>query len=920
MIAGTIGVGIGVLSFVTGVVIELLSTKLFIPRPRKNLVSRSPLVERLNAGLDRKLTLIAAPAGSGKTTLLSEWIPQSPRCVTWFSLDDSDNDSTHFWVYFISSLQGLDPDLGAGALTLLQSPQAPPIQSILTALINDIAAFPDAFAIVLDDYHVIDSPSIHEALTYLIAHLPANMHVVIATRTDPPLPLARLRARDRLTEIRARNLRFDINETESFFHREIGEKLTREELMVLGERTEGWIAGLKIAALSMQGREDTSEFIRTFSGSHRHILGYLADEVINQRPKGTLDFLLQTSILDRLCGPLCDAVTGGSGGQGILENLEHANLFITPLDDEGKWYRYHHLFSEVLQERLRRSQPEEISTFHRRASEWFEGCGLTAEAIEYALRGKDWSRAIRLVEANREDAQLRGEIFTLLRWLGALPDEAIRSHPALGLSHAMMLTLVDEFTAAEQRLEISESALRLNPLPDADQQSALLGQAASVREANALMLGYPGEEILAAGREALKLLPENDLARRGYALNLIGCGYYLQLGDVQAAEQAFQQALPLSRTAGDAFSELQIQVHLSQMRTVQGQLRAAEEPCAELMRLAAQPGWEHIPAASLGRVMLGRILYERNDLKGAQEALATGIMDLEGFSLKRAEIIGCILLARVKLALGEMGETHELLDRAWNTIQRYNLKQITIPAPAYRARMLLQMGNLEMAAQWAATVELPNEGSLNPALEYDYITLARIQLAQGRLAETWELLARLLSPAEEAGRIARVIEILMLQAVAASAQQEESEALAALEHALILAEPEEFVRSFVDEGKPILWLLRAYRSAVKKQIGNSVENESLHLLTYIDRLLDAFNQPAMVEKPKQASMPEPLSERELEILRLIATGRTNKEIAEILVIAVSTVKSHINSLYGKLGTNRRTEAIAIAREMGLLSE
>jgi LuxR family maltose regulon positive regulatory protein len=642
----------------------------------------------------------------------------------------------------------------------------------------------------------------------------------------------------------------------------------------------------------------------------------LADEVINQRPKGTMDFLLQTSVLDRMCGPLCDAVTGRSGGQEILENLEHANLFMSPLDDEGKWYRYHHLFAEVLQGRLRSSHPEAASELYLGASVWFEGNGLTAEAIEYALRGRDWPRAMRLIEATMQDAQLRGEIATLLRWLGALPDEAIRARPTLCLAHALMLTFVDDFRAAEHRLLVAEHALHLDPLPDADEQAALLGQVAAVRQVNALMLEYPGEAILAAGQDALRLLPESDLARRGYALNLMGCAYYLQLGDMQAAEQSFQEALPLSRAAGDAFSELQIHVHLSQMRAVQGRLYAAEEPCAELMRLAARPGWEHIPAAALGRVMLGRILYERNDLLGAQEALSAAVADLEGFSLKRAEIIGCILLARVKLALGEMDEAREILERARSTVQKYNLKQITIPALAYHARLCLQMGNLKTADQWAGTIELSSDGSLNPALEYDYITLIRVFIAHGRLEEARQLLARLRLSAEQAGRLGRLIEILALQAVVTSAQQDENEARDILAYALALAEPEGFVRSFVDEGELMRRLLFDYQSRMRKQTGNQFNP----LAAYVARLLDAFSQPFGSEKARRASMPEPLSERELDILRLIATGRTNKEIADILVIAVSTVKSHINNLYGKLGTSRRTQAIAIARDLGLISE
>jgi LuxR family maltose regulon positive regulatory protein len=897
---------------------ELLSTKLFIPRPRTNLVPRPRLVEYLNAGLDKELTLISAPAGFGKTTLLSEWIPQSPRCVTWLSLDEGDNDSTRFWAYFISSLQGLRSDLGDDALTLLQSLPPPPITSILTALINDLAAFTDVFAIVLDDYHLVDSEPIHEALAYLIVHSPGNMHLVITTRIDPPLPLARLRARDKLKEIRSNDLRFTVDEVAAFLTRTIGLNLLPHEVAALKARTEGWIAGLQIAALSMQGHDDISGFIRAFSGSHRHILGYLADEVLNQRPKGTLDFLLHTSILERLCGPLCDAVTGESGGQAILENLHHANLFITPLDDEGRWYRYHHLFAEVLQARLGKNEPGLPPRLHTRASEWFERSGLQTEAVEHSLQGLDWSRAIRLIEANMEGAQLRGEMTTLLRWLGTLPDEAIHARPTLGLDYAWLLVLVDDFVTAEQRLAVAEHALRSNPTPDAGEQAALLGQAASVREVSALMLEYPGEVTMAAGREALALLPESNLARRGFVVLIMGCAQYLSLGNVQAAEGLFKQAVEISQAAGDAFTEMVTLGHLSQMRAIRGQLQRAEEACDRLMRQAKRPGGEQIPAAGLGRVMKGRILYEQNALQAAQKTLIQGIAEVEGYSLIRMALIGYVLLARVEQALGNLGEARVWLERAWATIQKHHLKQITMPAAAYRVRLMLQFGDLATATKLVQELEPTLRGPLNPALEYDHMTLARVCVALGRLDEARELLARLLLPAEEAGRMARVIEILALQAVTAFAQEDEVPARAALERALILAEPEGFVRSFVDEGEPMRLLLLDYQSTLEKKIRNGHDSQSLRMLAYTDQLLASFSHPDLGMQSRSETMLDPLSERELDVLRLIASGRSNQEIATLLIIAVSTVKSHINNLYGKLGTHRRTQAIAIARELGLL--
>jgi LuxR family maltose regulon positive regulatory protein len=889
----------------------LLATKLYLPPARSNRVPRPRLIQQLN--ILRPLTLIAAPAGFGKTTLVSEWIPQSSHCVTWLSLDEDDNDPIRFWAYVVAALQKLRADLGEGALALLQSPQPPPIPSILSTLINEISSFPENFSIVLDDYHLIKTQAIHEALTFLLDHLPPQMHIILTTRADPPLPLARLRARDRLTELRADNLRFTRDEAALFLNEVMGLKLTAEDIAALESRTEGWVAGLQLAALSMQGREDVTGFIQAFSGSHRHVLTYLAEEVLEQRPEGTLNFLLQTSILDRLCGPLCDTVTGENDSQALLQKLEQANLFIVPLDDEGKWFRYHHLFAGVLRGRLKQIQPDPTPELHRRASEWFEQSGVTAEAIEYALRGRDWSHAIRLIEANMQGAQQRGEIATVLRWLASLPDEAIQIRPTLGLAHARLLVLVDDFNTAESRLTAAEEALQSDHALDPATQSALLGQVAGVREVSALLMGYPGEAILAAGYEALRLLPESDQARRGYALFIMGCAHYLQLGNVQSAESAFQDALRLTQTAGDAFSQLQIHSHLSQMHAVQGRLRAAEMSCEDLLQLAFQPGWERVPAAGFSRIMHGRILYERNNLPGALEALTTGIMEVERYTLARPAIVGYILLARVKLALGDPGEARELLKRAWAAIQKKRLKQITIPASAYRARILLALGDLATALEWAHEIEKTISDPLNPALEYDHMSLARVWLKQERLAEARQLLERLLPLAEQAGRMGRVIELLALQVMVNLAQKEEAEALATLERALTLAEPEDYIRVFVDEGEAMRELVSAFRA--KK--GNHP------LRAYVEKLLAAFDAPPATStsagNPQSVNqnLVDPLTARELEVLRLIAEGLSNDAIAQKLFLSIGTVKVHLKHIYGKLDVNSRTQAVARLRELNL---
>jgi LuxR family maltose regulon positive regulatory protein len=869
--------------------------------------------------VDRKVTLISAPAGFGKTTLLAEWIASSERCVTWVSLDESDNDPTRFWGVFFAALQKLDSTLAQNAQRLLETAQAPPLETILSAALNDLSACPLSFVHVFDDYHFINNLAVHEALTYLLEHLPPNLHVILASRTDPPLPQARWRGRGELTEVRAADLRFTLDEIAAFLNGPMRLGLLPAQIAALETRTEGWIAGLQMVALSMQGHPDVASFVAGFTGSHRHIIDYLVAEVLQRQPDAIQEFLLDTSILDRLSAPLCDAVTGRLGSQALIGQLDRRNLFLIPLDDERRWYRYHHLFADVLRQRLQQAYPSHGPELHWRASEWFGQNGLEAEAIKYALRGSDWSRAMDLIEGNMAAAQKRGELVTLLRWLGALPDEAIEARPSLGLTHASLLIMVDGFAAADQRLIVAERAWRSKALPAGGEQAALLGQAAAVRTLNALMLEYPGEAILAAGREALKWLPESDLVQRGYVLYLMGCAHYLQLGDMPAAEETFQTALGLARASGDIFSHLQLGTHLSQMRAIRGQLRAAEAAADELMRLAAEPGWEKVPAAALGRMMHGRILYERNDLPGALGVLTTGLAEIEGFALVRAEIIARFLLARVKVALGQAGEARAMLDHAWDRIQKHQLKQLTIPVAAHRARLLLQLGDLETAAQWATTVAWPADGPLNPAWEADHVALARVRLAQGRPAEARQLLARLLPSAEAAGRQARAIEILALQAVAAWAQQDAAEAAAALERALGLAEPEGYVRTFLDEGPPIRALLGQV----------TAERQA-----YAQRLLAAFErggppvpEPAAGDATRPRPAPtsaaslqplEPLRERELEVLRLMAEGCSNHEICDRLVLGRATIKTHINRLFHKLDVTSRTQAIARGRALGLL--
>jgi len=893
---------------------ELLGTKLFIPQPRKNLVSRPRLVERLNAGLDRKLTLIAAPAGFGKTTLLSEWIPQSSRCVTWLSLDEADNDSTRFWTYFISSLQGLRPEFGKGALAVLQSPQASPINSTLTTLINEITAFPDSFALVLDDYHVIEAQQIHETLVFLIDHLPANMHLVITTRVDPPLPLARLRVRDQLTEIRVKHLRFTMVEAESFLNREVGERFTSEEVAALEERTEGWIAGLQIAALSMQGHEDISRFIQVFSGGHRHILGYLADEVLNQRPKGTLNFLLQTSILDRLCGPLCDAVTTGSDGQAVLENLAQANLFISPLDDEGKWYRYHHLFAEVLQLRLKQTDAGLIPILHGRAREWLEKNDLSHEAVHHAIAGGDFEHAARLVERQLSANWLNGELKTLQGWLADIPVSSWRTHPRLWLVQAWIAMTVGDLVAGDANLKAAEEALGLL---DEELASKLRPDVLAFRASYASLV--QGPQAIELIQQALEILPE-DHWMRGMLVVFLGSAYYAA-GDLEGALEALTHA-PLSAQPAS-----EIQPHRVHLLAFSGMVYYAKGQLRDALKLLykaveqAEPGGTPIPYVGtlLAYMSLVPVLYERNELEQAGAYLERCLEMATNFGSAEVQVYVLSLLACICLTNHDLPMAISYYDQIDSLLQEHVFSpSIMAYVDYHRFQLYLKQMNMEAAATW---IETHNDTSrpLNPYALHR-IASPQFLIAQRNFDAASKELTTLVKDAQEAGYGNLLVKALVLQALAFSNCKEQAKAFGILEQALILTEPERFVRSFVDEGEPMRQLLLEYQTEIKKQSSSNVGSESLHLLAYTDKLLAAYSQPVLGRKSKHDDMLEPLSERELEVLQLITSGCTNQEIAAKLVIAVSTVKSHINSLYGKLGANRRTEAIAIARKLGLLSE
>jgi LuxR family maltose regulon positive regulatory protein len=908
-----------------------LATKLYIPPPRPRVVLRPRLIERLNEGLHRKLTLISAPAGFGKTTLLSEWLAGRERPAAWLSLDGGDNDPARFLAYLVAALRTIAADIGEGVLGALQSPQPPPTESVLTALLNEIDTVEDDFILVLDDYHVIDARPIDDALAFLIEHLSPQMHLVIATREDPNLPLARLRARGQLTELRAADLRFAASEAGEFLKGAMGLDLSAEDIAALETRTEGWIAGLQLAAISIRGREDVPGFIRAFAGDNRYIVDYLVEEVLQRQPERVRSFLLQTSIVDRLSGPLCDAVTGQEDGRGMLEALERSNLFVVPLDDKRHWYRYHHLFAEVLRAHLMAEQPDQVPTLHRRASEWYEHNGSAADAIRHALAAADFDRAADLVELAVPAMRRSRQEATLLGWLKALPDEQVHVRPVLSVDYAGALLQGGEFEGVEARLQGAErwlgttADMRERPeapsaemvVMDEEEFRRLPGSIAMLRAGQALALGDVPETVTYA-RRVLDLVPEDDYFRRGAAAAILGLASWTS-GDLEAAHRSYADGMASLQKAGNISDAVGGAIALADIRIAQGRLREAMRTYEHALQLATAQGDPVMRGTADMYVGMSEIHRERNDLHAATQHLLRSKEQGEHTGFPQNPYRWPVAMARILEAQGDLDGALDLLHEA-ERLYVSDFSPNVRPVAALKTRVWVAQGRLGEALGWAREQGLSVEDDLSYLREFEHITLARVLLARytsdradRSIHEAMGLLERLLQAAEEGGRMRSLIEILVLQALAHEAQGESPFALVPLERALTLAEPEGYVRVFVDEGGPMAQLL-------SEATAHGIMPD------YTGRLLAVFE----AEEHKSAdeshlppalpaqSLIEPLSQRELEVLRLIAQGLSNREISERLFLALITVKGHNRNIFRKLQARRRTEAIARARELGLL--
>lgn len=880
-----------------------------MPPIRSKVVIRPRLIERLNEGLYRRLTVISASAGFGKTTLVSEWLANCDRPVAWLSLDEADNDPICFLRYLFTALQTIAKNIGEGLFGLLHSPQLP-IESILTTLLNEITAIPHPFVLVLDDYHVIKSGPIDNVISLLLERMPPQMHLVIATREDPRLPLARLRARDQLTEVRTTDLRFNHSEAAEFLDQVMSLDLSSEDISLLETRTEGWIAGLQLAALSMKGNNDPSSFIQSFKGSHHFIVDYLVEEVLQQQSVSIQAFLLRTSILDRLCGPLCDAILrrGAAGnqspifsGQETLEYLERANLFIVPLDNERRWYRYHHLFADLLRKKLYQSittnhlgeDKTYVAELHIRASIWYEHNGLVIEAFHHAAAANNTERAARLMEGEGMPLLFRGAVAPVMNWLGSLPNEELDAKPSLWVMYASALLMVGQMASVEQKLQAAEKALQ-GAEQDGKNQD-LIGHIASIR-ATVAVSKHDAETIMTESHRALKYLKPDNLPVRTATTWALGYAYQLQ-GNRAAASKAYSEALSISQRIGHMMITIMATLGLGNIHEVENKLHVAAETYQRVLDMTGDPP---LPIACEAHLGLARIYYEWNDLDAAMVHGQQTVQLAKQFEQTDRVVAGWVFLARLKLTRGEVNEAATIIAKADHDARQHHFVNQIFDINAAHVLVLLHQGNLAEASQLAQKHE-------------NHISQARVNLAQGDTSAALMILESFRKQLEAKDLKDDQLKVMVLLAVALHKHGENLKAKQLLLDALTMAEPGGFIRIIVDEGIPMYKLLceAASHEIMPIYVGKLLaEFEAVELKSEVQA------DQRLIQSMK--SLIEPLSERELEVLRLIAQGLSNRQISERLFLALSTIKGHNRIIFDKLQVTRRTEAVAQARKLGLL--
>ncbi|HEY2204328.1 MAG TPA: LuxR C-terminal-related transcriptional regulator [Pseudonocardia sp.] len=904
----------------------LLATKLRVPSRRPDGVPRPRLVERLEAGSGRELTLVCGPAGFGKSSVVADWVRTDRRAAAWLSLDEGDNDPVRFWRHLVAALGTARPGVADRAGALVGGPASAWLTAAVTALVNDFSAETEEVLLVLDDYHVIQSLDVHRSLEMLVGNLPPSLRLVLASRSDPPLPLARLRARGRLVELRASDLRFTRTETAELLRAAMGHEVPDPIVSALGERTEGWIAGLQLAILSLHGRDDPARFVEEFSGSHRFVLDYLAEEVLDRQPARLRAFLLESSVLEQLSGPLCDAVLGRGGSQQVLETLERENLFLLALDDTRRWWRYHHLFADLLRARMVRQSPSRVAELHRAAAAWHERHGLADDAIRHALAAGDSELAARLVERHLDEEILgRAEGATLTRWLTALPPDVVHRHPRIPLGQAVLALMSGQLDEVEPLLAVTERAVARTgqaPFePSIDSGSSMLANvpaAVAISRAELARLRGDGEGEGRWAEAALTHLGADDELLESMARYHVAAADW-HAGNLEVAERALVAIVERRITSEEHRLALRGGFDLGAVQQAQGRLSAALRTYQRGLEVAASSGSP--PNISMAQVGLAEVLYERDELAAATEQALAGIGQSRQLAYAPPLVAGLLVLTRIRRAEGDPAGASAALAEA-ETVMPQVLDPRN-PVPALRARLALADGNLGEAANWVRGRGLAAEDEPVYRREPEYLVLIRVLLAGQGPRPALEALDRWHALAVAQGRVGSVIPLRVLAAVAHAADGDQPAALAALAEALVLAAPERAVRPFADEGAPVAALLRELligRRLEQLTGPDAVPRE------FLGRLTEAFDRQGLPVLPAarrgavtSPGLVEPLSPRELEVLALLAAGHRNQVIADRLFIGLDTVKRHVTNILTKLGVSNRTQAVARARELGLLA-
>lgn len=867
----------------------LITTKLGIPSLRPVLVPRQRLIQRLNEGIQGKLTLISAPAGYGKTTLAVEWLRETQRAVIWLSLEEADNDPARFLSYFMEGLQEIDERIGKETRRLLQVPQLPSQELLATTLLNELTAIDSGFILVIDDYHVIQTLSIHQLINFILEHQPGQMHIVLLTREDPPLPLPRLRVGGQMTEVRQDDLRFTDFETGEFLEDVMGLKISKSDIAALERHTEGWIAGLQLAALSLRVSPDAHAFVQSFTGSNRYVLDYLFEEVFQQQPPEVQNFLLTTSVLDKLTASLCNALSGRNDGQAQLEALEKVNLFIVPLDPSRRWYRYHRLFADLLRHQLRKTGEISETKLHQGASHWYWENHFPAEAVTHAMQAKDWELAAYQVWSSSDEILKRGEAATLVSWCAKLPEETLASHLGLSLNYAWALMLTSQFNAARSILDQVDQHARDEP--------AISGEIAAARAYLAQSLGDIPRMVELSQQALASLPPENLNGRSLVALNL-GIAYW-HIGRLDEAQRALDEALPACRQTGNTYGEIMASLFIARTLAVRGHLRRAGVMLEELAQAHGD-----IPANPLVHLDLGILYYEWNDLERADRHLQQALESSRTGGNTEFEVGAYLLLARLHLAQGDLAGVIRELEQA-----RHLERSSPLPLRTHNRRLDLQAfialweGDLEAAGKLVS--ELSPDIDAHPFYRFLGLTSVRYALACGDKVGAAHTLDSAIQRARENDWSYGLIAAMALKALAEPTPKQALETLSAV---LDLAQPHGFIRTFVEAGPQLVPLLQ---QAAQHGVSPG----------YVGEILSAFPAKTTPKRKMVVSgdlILEPLSEREMEVLRLMAAGLSNRQIARKLVLSLGTVKTHLHNIYGKLEARNRPQAVDRARELELL--